>query len=320
MRNPSFDYTRTSVRAALAFLLVMPAAACSRGDATTTPSTDNTGALTVAELAGATYGGIFDEPVTLIDGRWEGAPYVEGGASRPAVGLVDYGTMTGDLDGDGAEESAVLLWESSGGSGTRLYLAVMDRHEDDIENIATVLVGDRIQVHSGSVDGGRIALSVVRAGPEDAACCPTEKAQVSWELTGAILSPVEDRVTGTLSLADLEGPEWVLRELGQGTPPPDGITITLSVRDDRVSGKSGCNSYFAGVSGPTPGELHFNGMGATRTVCPEPVMDFERRYLRTLATSNGYGFLAGHLVLTCRTDDETITLRFARQGAGPLRR
>jgi len=300
-----------SAGVALALLVLLTStAACSRGDATTT-STENSGAPSVAELADATYAGIAEDPVTLIDGRWEGAPYVEGGVSRPSVGLLENGTMTGDLDGDGTDEMAALLWESSGGSGTRLYLAVMDRREGDIKNVGTVLIGDRVQVRKGSIDGKLIVLSVVRAGPEDAACCPTETALVSWEFDGNGLNPVEDRVTGTLSLTDLEGTEWVLLELGRQTTPPDGVTVTFVVRDERASGHSGCNTYFAGVSGPTPGELHFNGMGATRAACAEPTMEFERQYLKILATAATYDFLAGHLVLTCQTGDGPIALRFA---------
>jgi heat shock protein HslJ len=318
MKTVSIKAERMSAGVAFAILLLTSAVACSRGDATTTPIIDNSGAPSIAELANATYAGIVEEPVTLIEGRWEGTPYVAGGAARPAVGLVEHGALTGDLDDDGSEEAAVLLWESSGGSGTRLYLAVMDRRDGDVENIGTTLVGDRIQVRGGSIDGKRIVLSIVRAGPKDAACCPTEKAVMSWELDENALYPVENRPTGTLSLADLEGPEWVLRELGRGTPPPDGVTVTLVVRDGRVSGNSGCNTYFAGVSGPTPGELHFNGMGATRAACAEPTMEFERQYLKILATAAGYDFLAGHLVLTCQTGNEPVALRFAPQGTDAL--
>ncbi|MGB5487522.1 MAG: hypothetical protein WBN06_09045, partial [Lysobacterales bacterium] len=44
---------------------------------------NETGAL-MTGLGNATYTGIEDQAVTLIDGRWEGHPYAEGGASRPS--------------------------------------------------------------------------------------------------------------------------------------------------------------------------------------------------------------------------------------------
>ena len=69
-------------------------------------------------VANMTYSGIYDDDVTLTEGRWEGEPFVADGASRPSVGIIDDFMLTGDLDGDGTDEVVVFLWESSGGSGT----------------------------------------------------------------------------------------------------------------------------------------------------------------------------------------------------------
>ena len=102
---------------------MIAATACSRGGTLG----GLVGAPTPSELAHATYSGVMNEPVTLISGRWEGEPYVDGGASRPAVGLVEHFILPGDLNGDGLDEAVTLLWESSGGSGNRLYLAVVAR-------------------------------------------------------------------------------------------------------------------------------------------------------------------------------------------------
>jgi len=59
-------------------------------------------APTAAELANATYIGFEEGPATLVEGRWEGEPYVEGGASRPSAGLVEDFAPAGDLNGDGS--------------------------------------------------------------------------------------------------------------------------------------------------------------------------------------------------------------------------
>ena len=297
----------------LAFtVLLVAVTACSRGGPVVVTE-EVEGVPTAFELAHATYSGIMNEPVTLTAGRWEGEPFVKGGASRHTVGLVDHFVLTGDLDGDGLDEGVTLLWESSGGSGTRLYLAVMDRRDETVENIGTFLVGDRVQIRSGAIEDGRITLDIVRAGPGDAACCPTEKALVTWALSEDGLSRIADKTTGTLSLADLGGHEWVLIELGRDQPLPDDVEITMLFQDDRVSGSSGCNSYFAGVMAPTPGELGFNGMGATRMACPEPMMDLEQRYLSALAGATGYTFVAGRLVLSCDTGDGPVALTYERR-------
>jgi heat shock protein HslJ len=281
--------------------------ACSRGG---TAQTAANMAPSLADLASTTYGGIFEEPITLVDGRWEGPPYADGGASRPSVGLVDHFVLIGDLDGDETEEAAVVLWQSSGGSGTRLYLAAMGRRNQTITNLGTTLIGDRVQIRSGVIDNGRIVLDLVRAGPTDAACCPTEKALVAWDLSDDGLSLISEEVTGTLSTADLEGHEWILIELGWEQPVADGSEITLQFVKDRAEGNTGCNSYFAGVTAGAPGEFGFNGMGTTRAACPEPSMDLERRYLKTLAGASTYSFLGGRLVLGCMTEGGHVALVF----------
>ncbi len=300
----------------------MVAAACGRGGTLGGPvaimtSEEVEGPPTAFELAHATYSGILNEPVILTGGRWEGEPFVEGGASRPTVGLLDHFMLTGDLDGDGLDEVVTLLWESSGGSGNRLFLAAVARKDESVANIGTDLIGDRVQIRSGAIEDGRIILDIIRAGPEDAACCPTEKALVTWALSADGLSRVAEETTGRLSLADLGGHEWTLLELGRDHPLPEDVEISLVFQDDRVSGRSACNSYFAGVVSPNPGGLRFNGMGATRMACPEAVMDLERRYLSTLAGASGYRFLGGRLVVSCDTGDGPTFLVFARYERHP---
>lgn len=269
------------------------------------------GAPTIDELAEATYGGVLDRPVTLHDGRWEGRPSVEDGSSRPTVGLIKHFRLTGDLDGDGRDEAVALLWESSGGSGTRLYLAVGDRNDGEVENLASALIGDRVQVRAGSVSGNRIVLDLVEAGPDDAACCPTQRATTTWALGPEGLSVASSEATGTLSITDLQGPEWVLAELGRDRPVTEDVEITLGFEDDRAAGTGGCNRYFGTVNSEAPGRFHFSGMGATRMACPEPAMGLEQQYLGTLAGATSYSFLAGRLVVSCDTDDGPVALVFA---------
>ncbi len=267
-------------------------------------------APSVEEMENATYRGVFAEPVTLIDGRWQGAPYVEGGASRPSAGLVENFLLSGDLTGDGRDEAVVLVWESSGGSGTREYLAVMGRVDDAIVNLGTALIGDRIQVKKGFIVDGLITLDLIQAGPGDGACCPTQKAFVGWQLQDGKLVRTATEVTGVLSLDDLRGPEWVLVAIGRDEPVARDPQIRIHFIGDRVEGSGGCNSYFGTVTSEAPGKLGFSAMGTTMMACPESVMDLERRYLRTLAGGASYSFTAGRLVIGCETDDGSVPLIF----------
>jgi hypothetical protein len=137
---------------------------------------------TIEELANATYSGVEDSPVTLSNGQWQGAPYVEGGASRPRVGLAKDFYITGDLNADGKPEAVVMLWQAGGGTGRYTYIAVMSRQNGDIKNIATALVGDRVKLRSAAIEAGEVILEVLQAGENDAMCCPTMLATRHWSL------------------------------------------------------------------------------------------------------------------------------------------
>lgn len=143
--------------------------------------------ITPEGLQGATYRGILDNPVTLADGRYEGAPFAAGAASRPVVRLVPGMTATGDLTGDGVDEAAVVLAHNAGGSGMFMHLAVMQAGRRGPDNIATVKLGDRVKVIAVEIDRGAIAAQLVEHAPDDPMCCPTRRAERVWRLEGDAL-------------------------------------------------------------------------------------------------------------------------------------
>ena len=146
----------------------------------------------ISELENATYSGLEDGPVSLLDGRWEGEPYVEGGASRPTAGLLDSVYYTGDIDGDGAQEAVVVLWTSGGGTGEYTYVMVMARENGEIRNIGSALIGDRVTIKNGKIADKKIILDVLQAGENDPMCCPSMLATRTWSLQNGQL--VEDEI------------------------------------------------------------------------------------------------------------------------------
>lgn len=268
-------------------------------------------APTAEELANATYTGTEEGPVTLVDGRWEGEPYVEGGASRPSAGLVEDFYLSGDLDGDCRDEAVVTLWQSSGGSGTFNYVAVVGRKNGEIINLGTAAMGDRIQIRNGRIDSGMIIFDVVQQGEGDAACCPTQLATRTWSLADDQLKEGDAMITGSLSLATLAGTEWVLTYFNRNEPIQEGAEVTLAFTDDRISGKSACNRYSAGVEqGEDPGELKIGLAMSTRMACPGELMDLESKYLDALSRVTGFSFLAGKLLLNWENDGEQSAMIF----------
>jgi hypothetical protein len=140
--------------------------------------------LSPAALGEATYHGILEQPVDLTGGKFEGLPYVEGQAARPLVTLLSETVTYGDTDGDGQTDTVVLLAADTGGSGVFVYMAAVGLQDGRPVNVATTLLGDRVQVESLSVDdNGRIVVTLVTHGPDDPQCCPTQEETRVFQLS-----------------------------------------------------------------------------------------------------------------------------------------
>jgi len=286
------------------------------------------------EAAPATYAGIYEEPITLSDGRYEGEPFVPDGASRPTVGLLDELQLVADLDGDGAGERIVLLWESSGGSGTSLYIA---RVRPDADTVATY-VGDRVEIRSMAQVDGLLQMGVLRAGADDAMCCPGELADIRWRATVAGLDFVSDEIEGRFGLSTVAG-EWRLdnrQEVerllaaarAEGSIGEDNlrvfvtgetaiafaaaeaeITLTIST-DGTVTGRSGCNQYSGAVRFSAPNAIDFGPLRMTLMACEQSLMAAEQEFLSRVQTATQAGFHMGKLALSWQTEDTRGTLLF----------
>jgi len=254
------------------------------------------------ELANASYKGIADEGSTLalVDGSWKGAPFEPGGASRPRVTIAPHFRLLVDLDGDGAREAAVVLSESSGGSGTNDFLVVVQRRDGDVRQVASAPIGDRVQLRAARAVPLGVELDVIEHAEADAMCCPSQKSRRTLLFTAEGLRQTSSVIQGTLSLSDLEGVDWRLSDLGSNEDPlPERARVTLRFGEDRASGATTCNRYFtAPRAGEQAGELTFDRIGSTRMACPPAPTELERRYLRALGSVSRFGFATGRLVLS----------------------
>lgn len=129
--------------------------------------------LDIDTLGNIAYRSILEEGVTLVGGRFEGEPFVAGGASRPVVTLLPEPVASGDLNGDGQIDAAVVLVSDSGGSGSFVYVAAVESRDGMAENTATLLLGDRVQVKSLAILDGRLVVRLLSHTLVDPACCPS---------------------------------------------------------------------------------------------------------------------------------------------------
>ena len=147
--------------------------------------------LSVEALDNATYPSDVtpSKTVTLEDGKYS-APAAPGSASMITVQLADQ-YATGDLNGDGAPDAAVVLISSGGGSGTFYTLVAVINDKGKPNPTATTQLGDRIKLQSVAIASGQITVQLVKQGPTDPACCPTLQATQVFKLQGGQLAEVK---------------------------------------------------------------------------------------------------------------------------------
>ena len=279
-------------------------------------------APTLKELKNASYSGIegLKGTVKLVDGRWKGRPYKKGSASRPVVSLVGDFRITGDLDGDGTDDAVVLLNYAPGGTGQLLHLALMARKKGKIQNLATALIGDRVQIRDVRIEQKRIFVDVVQAGPKDAMCCPGEVTTREWTLEpgGKLNRHAVTAKPARLTLETIGNTEWILRSWDSKQPAPTRPAVTLIFKDGRFTGSSGCNNYFAPAKeGKIPGDVEVGAAGTTRKSCPDNEMSVERRFLEQLVRVRKFGFLVTQLALSWEKDGVWKTMLFDQRETRP---
>ena len=175
-------------------------APATRAEATTTPTpqtaepqtADPAAVLTPLRLQNMTFSNpiVPDGEVALENGTYEAQAEPES-AAQIRVELSDI-TAFGEV---GSEHyAAVILVSDDGGSGTFYTLHLVGLQAGQAHELASVLLGDRVQLHDLAVVDGRIEVELTRAGPDDPLCCPTEHVRQAYALQGDTLVLVEETV------------------------------------------------------------------------------------------------------------------------------
>ncbi len=262
------------------------------------------------QLRNLSYQGIHAQTIKLTNGKYEGPTFDAGGASRLRVQLVEQLMLSGDMTGDGNNEAIVFLTASSGGSGVYTYLAIISKNGFGYENIASKNLGDRIQVRALRFAEGTLILDLVVAAAGDAACCPSQKMRNTYRLVNGELKQITDKAMGPLSLPDLEKMKWSLAELAATQVVPADVSVYAVFDEQRMSGSSGCNRYFSNITGSGPYDIELGPVGATRMMCPDPMMQVEDRYLAALQKVSQFGFYFGQLMLGYEENNKQQRLLF----------
>ncbi len=267
---------------------------------------------TLDQVKAATVGGVFDQAITFTDGRYQGEPAEPGAASRPTAIVWEPTFQTADLDGVIGSEALVLLGSNAGGSGEFVNLAVFGMRDGAFTHLATVPVGDRVRLQNLWVERGKVIMDVIEAGPNDAACCPTQVARKTFGYDNGTFRQVSSEVRGTLAVSMLGANEWTLVEIDGQPVAKDVDPPLIHFEGGKLRGFAGCNRFTASVTETKPGEIDIGAAAAEKKACPPPQMELEQKFLAQLDAVNSYSYVAGQLALTWADGDRLGTLLFRK--------
>ncbi len=179
-------------------------------------------------------------------------------------------------------------------------------------------------------------MDVLRAGLDDAMCCPGELATLRWRLGPNGLEVASDEVRGRFGIAAIAG-DWTLaferRDLMEWLPefmaptvvldaetgepttvasPKTNPEVRLTLAGNTIGGRSGCNRVSGAAEFEPPNGLQFGPLMLTRMACPDDIMRLENDFVARLQNVHSVGYFFGHLALRWSLDDEYGALLFER--------
>ena len=134
---------------------------------------------------------------------------------------------------------------------------------------------------------------------------------------GAILAGCSSMNTLTgIDPGQVNNKTWVLTSINDN-PVVTGSRVTMEIQPSmpdqgRISGQAPCNKYFGGYR-IANNEISFTPPGATRMMCPTPIMKQESMFLKALPNLNKIEFATDELTLKNSKGNEV--LHFAAESA-----
>ena len=258
------------------------------------------GIIPLEALMNGTYSGIYEEPITLVEGKYEGEPYVEGFSDRPTVQYSEGSELYGDLNGDGVHDAVVFLVERGGGTALISYIAaVLNREGQPVD--AGALRMDEVSIRSGSIESGTVLLEIITAGPGDGDCCQSYKARRIYALRDGKLveESGEEGHLERVSTSDLNGTRWTMIELNRDKPALAEVDVTVNFEDGAITGSGGCNTFRSEfkLGEDNPFVITTGPVSSTKKACPDDVASQEAAFFDALEVVSQWGYYYGRLAL-----------------------
>ena len=245
--------------------------------------------------------------VTLRNGEYRG-PAAPGSATETIVRLTDrraFGQM------NGKDAAAVVLVTEPGGSGMFHELALLEMRSEGWVYTDSVLLGDRVKVHSVGIKDNAIIVSMTNHGPGDAMCCPTREVTRRFTVHADHLVAENDEQSDVHDQG-IVGPvwQWIRTRYNNDTsltPPAGTVGYTFQLNSNgTVEVRGDCNR--AGGSFTMKGsKLSITITHKTLAACPEGSL--EDPFLQDLNRTDGFLLKNGMLFLDLKLDTGNMEFR-----------
>lgn len=171
----------------------------------------------------------------------------------------------GDLNADGVQDTAFIVTQTSGGSGTFFYVVAVLSSPSGYTGTDAVLLGDRIAPQTTAIENGVVVVNYADRKPDESfAVSPSIAVTKYLKVVNGTL--VEENILSQIT--DREW-KWVKTQMNDGslTSPVknDAFTITFN-QDGTFTGTTDCNNFFGNfeISG---NKLSFLQIGSTKMAC-----------------------------------------------------
>ncbi|MGC1376884.1 MAG: Gmad2 immunoglobulin-like domain-containing protein [Anaerolineales bacterium] len=152
----------------------------------------------------------------------------------------------GDLNGDGAQDAAIIVGTGYGGTGEFVAVIAMLNQNGQPVFAGSAAIDDRPKVNSLSIQNGEILLDAVIHGPGDPGCCAAQPVTESFRLWGGKL---------TLTRFTSKTPGGVERIIKIDSPAPGSqlaspFTLSGSVSVTPFEKNLTCSIFLEGAPDP----------------------------------------------------------------------
>ncbi len=254
-------------------------------------------------------------PVVLVDGQseTETAP----GSSFKVVTKYFGNEVTKDFDGDGRVDTAFLLTQNTGGSGTFYYVVVSLNKESGYVGSEGMFLGDRISPQSTSInDKGFIVVNYADRKPGESFVVPPSQGKSMWvkfnpsDMTlGEVVQDFEGEADVSKMTLTMKTWNWVRSEYNDGkvVTPKKADKFNLTFKSDKsFSASTDCNGV-GGEYGIKGSSITFTKMMSTLMYCEGSQ---EAEFSKMLQDASSYHFTSkGELVLDLKFDSGVVIFR-----------